>query len=425
MATRSTTRWIGRVVAAGVALAMVMPSSTGTRVGASSGRPVGGIQARAAMFIEAGKATDQITAHDGKFWLGTSQVKLRGLNVIPTWDGSSPTDADFAQIASWGMNFVRFQLRWAFFEPDPPQQVGSNWIHTYDAQYTGYIKTMVEEASNHGLYVLLDNAGLPGPSEIDDWWPQWLYQAAYNSHHKNYTDMDDANTDYWTDALQQRFTSDFLKYVAGQFVAEPGVAGYEVLNEPARGNLPNTSQTTATMLGVSFAMAQAVRSVDPPRVVFFMTRGCCGEGVPNADFAPFVGLGNVALDVHDYYGGRWGAGLMMDPSAPDYGEVEQMVNRFTLSTTPYLGTTTVQEQIVKNFTSFLNPVGIPLLIGEFSGDPPDEPNTANLMGSMTSAFNEQGVSWTLFAYDGRFGIIDDNGQLEPWGQIVIDAAKAP
>jgi hypothetical protein len=138
-----------------------------------------------------------------------------------------------------------------------------------------------------------------------------------------------------------------------------------------------------------------------------------------------VALGNVALDVHDYYGARWGAGLLMDASRPDYGEVEVMVDRFTLNGTPYLGTTTVQEQIVKNFKAFLDPVGIPLVIGEFSGDAPDEPNTANLMGSMTSAFNDQGVSWTLYAYDGRFGIIDGNGQLQPWGQIVIDAAKAP
>jgi Cellulase (glycosyl hydrolase family 5) len=420
----TSTRRIGRAMVAVLALLVAVPSASGLASRTPhSATPSRSLPARPAMFMSNGPATDQVTAHDAKFWLGGQQIKLRGINIVPSLDGSYPSDADFAQVASWGMNVVRLRIRWKYLEPTAPQPVGSSWLHTYDSQQIAYIQSMIASASSHGIYTMVENAC--GPPCMGDWWPNWLYESPYNSHHLDYTDADQAATDYWSDQLMQRFTSDFLKYVAGQLAASPGVVGYEVLNEPAQGSLPNASATTATLLGVTYAMAQAVRQADPPRVVFFMTRGCCGEGVPNADFSQFVTLGNVAFDVHDYYGARWGAGLLMDPAAPDYGEVEQMVNRFTLNGVPYLGTTTVQEQIVKNFKSFLDPNGIPLFIGEFSGDPPDEPNTANVMGTMTSAFNDQGVSWALYEYTGRFGILQENGSLQPWGQIVIDAAKAP
>jgi hypothetical protein len=365
-----------------------------------------------------------VTAHDGKFWLAGRQIKLRGINVIPNWNGTAPTDADFARIASWGMNFVRFQVRWSFVEPTAPIHQGNRWIHSYDGDYLADLQSMVTLASNHGLSVLIDNAGLPGPDPIDDWWPQWLYQAPYNSHQKDYTNRDEANTDYWTDSLQQQFTSDYLQYLAGGLAPYPGITGYEVLNEPASGNLPDTHETTQLLLGVSLALAQAVRAVDPPRVVYFMTRGSLDSGLPNADLSGFAALGNVALDVHDYFGARWGAGLLMDPDAAGYGEILENVDRFTLSAGPYLGTTTGQVRFVQNYTRFLDPLGIPLVVGEFTGDP-TESNMNNLMGTMTAAFNDQGVSWTHFAYSGTYSILQPDGSLQPWAHIVIEAAQAP
>lgn len=419
----SRSRILSRTILFAVLVAGVLPATlAGIRPAA---RPPASPSASLAMYVPGGAQATQITAHDRKFWKGAQQIKLRGINIQPTWDGRFPTDADFARIASWGMNFVRLQVRWSFIEPLPPVPLGQNWIHTYSTTYINYLKAMVGYGYNHGVHVLIDNAGKPGPSVLDDWWPQWLYLPLYNSHGKIYLTPDAANTDYWTDALQQRFTKDFLSYLALQLATTPGIVGYEVLNEPQRGTLLNTNETTQTMLRVSLMLGQGVRVADPPRVVFFMTRGCCGEGLPNADLSGFTTLGNVALDVHDYYGGRWGDGLLMDPTAPNYGEVLQQVDRFTLNTGPYLGTTTSQTRIIANYRKFVDPRGIPLVMGEFSGDAPDEQNTASLMGSMTAAFNERDVAWTLYGYTGRFGILQVDGTLQPWAYIVIDAAKAP
>jgi hypothetical protein len=385
---------------------------------------------RQVKFVGAGQtaplAAGQVTAHDGKFWLGSQQIKLRGINLQPSFLGTFPTDADFDKISSWGMNYVRLVIAWSTVEPIAPINVAGSWVHTYDARQISYLRNYITWANNHGLYVVLSDGGVPGPSPplLTAWWPKWLYTPTYNSHGQLYVDPKLAQTDYWTDALQQKFTKDFWSYIGQQFAGTAGLAGYEPLNEPQRGNLPNTHQSTQTVLDVGLALARAIRIADPARIVFFMSRGCCGEGVPNADLSDFVSLGNVALDIHDYFGGRWGFGLMMDPDAADYGEVHQVVERFTLSAGPYLGTTTAQVQVVQNFKRFVESVGIPLLVGQFSTDPA-ELNPSNLVGTMTSAYNSEGVSWALYAYTGKYGILKQDGTLQPWGPIVIAAAQAP
>lgn len=417
-----------RIVVLGAFVAGVMQTTVGAPSSTRHGLEMSA--SRQVKFVSAGatspQAAGQITAHDGKFWLGSNQIKLRGINIQPSWLGTFPTDADFVKISSWGMNFARLVIAWSNVEPLPPVQVGGNWVHTFDARQIGYLKTMIGYAYNHGVYVVLSDGGIPGPSPplLDKWWPSWLYSPTYNSHRKLYTDPKLANADFWTDALQQKFIADFWAYLAGQMVGTPGLAGYEMLNEPQRGSLPNTHETTQTMLGVSLAVGQAVRAADPARVVFFMTRGCCGEGLPSANLSGFTAMGNVALDVHDLFGGRWGQGLMMDPNASDYGEVHQVVERFTLTAGPYLGTTTAQLQIVQNYKKFLDPIGIPLLVGQFS-TAPTELNAANLMGTTTAAYNTVGISWALYAYTGKFGILKTDGTLQPWGSIVIAAAQAP
>jgi hypothetical protein len=217
-----------------------------------------------------------------------------------------------------------------------------------------------------------------------------------------------------------------LSYVGGQLKNTQGVVGYEPINEPQRGTLENSHATTQLMVGVTLTLSQAIRAADPARVIFLMTRGCCGEGLLQADLSGFTALGNVAFDFHDYYGGRWGAGVLNDPDDPEYGETLQVVNRFTLDTGPYLGTATNHVRTIQAFAAKLNPLGFPILVGEFSGDPPFEPNEANLMGTMTSAFNDQGVSWALYSYmDGAWSIVNTDGTLQSWAWIVIDAAKAP
>ena len=65
-----------------------------------------------------------------------------------------------------------------------------------------------------------------------------------------------------------------------------------------------------------------------------------------------------------------------------------------------------------------------MIVGEFDGKVDlGEPNMAGLMGSMTSAFNNLGVSWAVWSYNEGNDVFQPNGQTWPWMDIVIAAAN--
>lgn len=42
---------------------------------------------------------------------------------------------------------------------------------------------------------------------------------------------------------------------------------------------------------------------------------------------------------------------------------------------------------------------------------------------MTQAFWLEGVAWAVQGYNGTFDVFADDGSVQPWAQIVIDAAS--
>jgi hypothetical protein len=135
----------------------------------------------------------------------------------------------------------------------------------------------------------------------------------------------------------------------------------------------------------------------------------------------------VAFEYHDYFGGRWGAGISMDPTDPLYGERAENEYAFTLTpgTQPYLGTTAVQIRSNQTYLNALQASGIPLLAGEFTGQGEAEPNMLQLVGTMTSAFNSLSVSWAFQSYNGVYTIFKSDGTPEPWATVLAAAAAAP
>src|SRR5205814_8406498 len=76
------------------------------------------------------------------------------------------------------------------------------------------------------------------------------------------------------------------------------------------------------------------------------------------DLSGWTALGNVAYDLHDFFGARWGSGynLYVDPEGPTYGEAEAPLFNFTLrgDMPPYLGTTLVQMRFLDRKSTRLN-----------------------------------------------------------------------
>ncbi len=368
-------------------------------------------------------ATGQVTAHDGAFWLGSTTISLRGV-LIPV-EGNN---ARFTYLQSWGMNLARLPVEWSKLEPTAPiKQPDGTWTHAYDPSYLAKVQTVIGLAQRLGVYVVVGNYWDFGTYFG---WPDWLYQAAYNTHGITYEKTPDgktqAETDFWSDALRQQFMTSMLTYLAGQLAATPGIVGYDVLNEPARGTLAETHDTTQLILDWQLTTATAIRAVDPPRVLFFTTRGYLGVGLPNADLSGWAALGNVAFDLHDYYGARWGDGLFNQTGSPLYRETGQSIlavlSQVPSDVSPYIGTVASQKRLIQTMQAALAPAGIPLIVGEF-GDSAlqNDPGVYRFYGTTTTAFNLLGVSWAANFLTIVIG--NDGSRQEPWASIVIAAAQ--
>jgi hypothetical protein len=375
-----------------------------------------------------GPADGHVTASGGKFLVDGTPVHLRGMNITP----GTLTPSDLDLMASWSVNLIRYRFHWSRLETTAPVKQGPSWVHSYN---TSYIDTMNQEiglARQRGIYVLIDNHPCASEDEVQCsyfGYPSWLYKSNYNSKGITYPETPDgqlqAQTDLWSDALRQQFTTDMLKYVAQQLQGVQGIAGYEILNEPQPGSLPATSETTGLMLDTQLAWAQAIRAVDPDHMIVFASRFGWGAGIINADFGPWEALGNVAFDVHDYFGGRWGSGTNLNPDSPDYGESTGIlfnhVGDVVQDGGPYIGSTLGHVRFLQLRGDALGQFGIPLLVGELGADPTD-PGIYNFYGSATSAFNYVGVAWTA-KFIGRLGILNGDRSQRPWAYIVIQALQ--
>jgi cellulase (glycosyl hydrolase family 5) len=380
--------------------------------------------------IRAGGGGPRVTAHDGKFWLGTQKISLRGVNMGPSRD-----DRDYSLIESWGMNFVRMEYNWWQLEPNAPVKVGADWNHAYDADYVDQFRGALTLAGAHGLYVLIKSAGCAQCGQFQ--YPDWSYETPYNSHGATYPSTDEGRTeaegDFWTDPLRKEFMIEAWTYLIGQVKDLSALIGYEVLNEPQFGYLATEHATTQTIVDWQLSAAQRMRQADPNRIIFFTTRGGYAPGVKNADFSGFVALGNVAFDVHDYFGARWGDGYgQRNPSMPDYEETRQDLYAHVLKEDPecdcgtklfpYIGTTLGHVRFIQHTVDALRTWGIPLLVGEF-GLVDSDPGATYYFANVTSAANYIGVSWAASGLKNEIGLLNLDGSYKPWTQIVVDAAK--
>jgi hypothetical protein len=224
--------------------------------------------------------------------------------------------------------------------------------------------------------------------------------------------------------------SDWIKALVTKLKSHAGIAGYEILNEPDNGDLLNTEETTQMIVDWQLEVAKMIRPVDPNRIIFFTTRHGYAPALWLVDLSGWItdaslpqplGFPDVAVDAHDYSGGRWGTGLVRLPGDPrDQQDLEDMYGHvLALDPSTYIGTTQGQMQWVRDKLDALDSWDIPLLVGEF-GDLDTDPGVTLFFGTTTSAFAATGASWSVSR--GNLGITGANLQLQPWAHIVIDAA---
>jgi len=178
-------------------------------------------------------------------------------------------------LASWGYNMVRLTIFWEAIEPEPG---------VYDQRYLDRVEEMVNEASKRGIYVLLDmhqdqysrclkGDGAPYwalPKTVDPkdnsgisgrfWFSAYFVSSDVRTSFSNFFQSRDLKEHYYNS----------WKEVAKRVSYSPYVLGYDIMNEPFGGEIPNDDGLFENgFLRPFYCEAiSAIREVDPDAVGF-------------------------------------------------------------------------------------------------------------------------------------------------------------
>ncbi len=274
------------------------------------------------------------------------------------------TDEDFIKMERAGINCIRLPIYWADY---------MNANGTFKRLPNGRInfsriESVVEKAKERGMYVVIDLHGV---------------QGSQNGHLHSGDQIGETDIpDFWTNSTYQENTRNLWREIARRFRSEPAVAGYDLLNEPAKGRKAHPwDDQIRDYVRTLYA---TIREVDPDHLVFFNVWseynhvGNLLNGYGPED--------NLALSYHWYHFPAYTAG-------DESHFWSNWINNSALSRTNY---------------------PFPVWIGEFSyKDHHNHSQWANRLKQMT----RYGVSWTKWSYKVRYnpGSPEEPGRPPGWG----------
>lgn len=178
-------------------------------------------------------------------------------------------------LASWGYNMVRLTIFWEAVEPEPG---------VYDQEYLDKVEEMVDEASKRGIYILLDmhqdqysrhlkGDGAPYwalPKGVDPkdnggiagkyWFSSYFVSSDVRLSFANF---------FQSDYLKEHYYNSW-KEVAKRVGNNPYVLGYDIMNEPFGGLIPNDDGKFENVYLSPFYQEAiySIREVDPDAIGF-------------------------------------------------------------------------------------------------------------------------------------------------------------
>jgi endoglucanase len=258
-----------------------------------------------------------------------------------------PPDAAF--IASLGMNCVRIPVNYRHWEDDA-------WPGELNSEGFGRLDKAVDACTAAGLYTVIDLHAAPG-----------------GQNHHWHSDNPFHRPLFWQHRSFQDRAIRLWETIAGRYADRPGVAGYNVLNEPA--------DESATALTDFYRRAvKAIRAVDG-RHMLFLDGNRYSREFP-AFGEPFE---NAVYAVHQY----------PEPGAADGG--------------PYPGPTAGRyfdgEVVAADFlrmTGYMREHGLPVWVGEFGpvygAGAERDAQRRQLLADQIATYSAAGAGWSLWTY---------------------------
>lgn len=277
--------------------------------------------------------------------------------LIAAFEDNWITELDLDNFRALGLNVLRVP-----FSYRNVMDAGFNWRSDAFTQ----LDWIVDEAWKRGIRVVLDLHGTPGGAS------PYASSGIVNGGA------------LWTDVNFQNAAVTIWTRVAQHFAGHPGVAAYDLINEP----VPPSYNAVWALYN---RMYNAIRTVDAEHVV--MMEGAGGAGVGNS---------------------YWSVDTLPDPASWGWTNVAYQSHAYALD-----GGTgaegTAQWQVTQ-----LGMRGVPLLVGEFNlGDRDD-------FG--VQLWDDHGLNWTSWTLKARLGMDSNWGIYEvtqwPWSpNLQTDSAS--
>lgn len=270
------------------------------------------------------------------------------------------TTADLDNIQAAGMNFVRVPIGWNQF---------LNLDGTWKSSPWTKIDWIINEASARGIYVLIDLHTVPGGG------CPWGSCGRIGPNPNG----------FWGSATYQDWTEDIWEAIATRYNGNPGVAGYDLINEPLIDYGEDADDVTQKSAYYD-RLYDAVRAIDADHTIFLGAFFSL-----SALAAPSVyGWTNVVYEYHPYD----------MPNSKDW---------------------TAQNTLVTNELSGLaaklsNP-GVPILYGEYSLYYNDD-----VWSRFMAGLNASNVSWSNWSYKVKGSQEDGFGY---WGMYYGNSKPVP
>lgn len=287
---------------------------------------------------------DDITVRDT---LRTRFGRALSNRIIAAFEDHWITETDLDNCRALGLNVLRVPFSYrCVMDSD------FNWRSDAFTQ----LDWIVDEAWKRGIYTILDLHGAPGGASP-------------------YASSGQVNGGaLWTDAALQTHAVTLWTNVAAHFAGHPGIAAYDLLNEPV-------PPSHAAMWSLYDRMYDAIRAVDAEHIV--MMEGGGGAGVNNS---------------------YWSVDSLPAPSSQGWTNVAYQSHAYALD-----GGTgaegTAQWQVTQ-----LGMRGVPLLVGEF--------NLGDHDNYGVQLWDDHGLNWTKWSFKVSHAMSSNWGIYEvtnwPW-----------
>ena len=275
-----------------------------------------------------------------------------------SWVGY-PTLADLQNVKSEGVKLVRLPIAWEMMQPTLNGPLS--------ASYLDGLKTFLNNAASLGIGVVVDLHDF-GRYDL-----HWAKDAAAN-HGIEAPDGSDASV-LGSAAVPISAFANFWQQLATALKGNPGVAGYDIMNEP------NNMPTPQTWPNAAQAAVNAIRTVDMNTPIVVEGDGWAAAlfwQTNNANLKITDPANNIIYEAHSYFDNS--SGLYRETYAQQRDTSQSGV------------------QDVAPFLQWLKTNGYRGFVGEL-GIPSNDPQWIPLLSNVLSDLQANGVSATVWNYE--------------------------